>query len=59
MSRIGKAPIPLPDGVEFKYDNAVNDIHKPFNGRCPGNRGGNNDLFCVSIPAESDGRMHG
>jgi large subunit ribosomal protein L6 len=29
MSRIGKAPIPLPDSVEFKYDNAVVTVKGP------------------------------
>ena len=29
MSRIGKAPIPLPDGVEFDYDNAVVTVKGP------------------------------
>jgi large subunit ribosomal protein L6 len=29
MSRIGKAPIPLPDSVEFKYDNAVVSVKGP------------------------------
>jgi len=29
MSRIGKAPIPLPDGVEFVYDNAVVKVKGP------------------------------
>ncbi len=29
MSRIGKAPIPLPDGVDFKYDNAVVTVKGP------------------------------
>lgn len=29
MSRIGKAPIPLPDGVEFKYDSAVVTVKGP------------------------------
>lgn len=29
MSRIGKAPIPLPDGVEFAYDNAVVTVKGP------------------------------
>ena len=29
MSRIGRAPIPLPDGVEFDYDNAVVTVKGP------------------------------
>jgi large subunit ribosomal protein L6 len=29
MSRIGKAPIPLPDGVEFKYDHGVVIVKGP------------------------------
>src|SRR5512144_412618 len=29
MSRIGKAPIPLPGSVEFKYDNAVVTVKGP------------------------------
>jgi large subunit ribosomal protein L6 len=29
MSRIGRAPIPLPDSVEFKYDNAVVTVKGP------------------------------
>ena len=29
MSRIGKAPIPLPDSVDFKYDNAVVTVKGP------------------------------
>jgi large subunit ribosomal protein L6 len=29
MSRIGKAPIPLPSGVEFSYDNAVVTVKGP------------------------------
>ena len=29
MSRIGRAPIPLPDSVEFKYDNAVVSVKGP------------------------------
>ncbi len=29
MSRIGRAPIPLPDGVDFKYDNAVVTVKGP------------------------------
>jgi large subunit ribosomal protein L6 len=29
MSRIGRAPIPLPDGVDFKYDNAVVSVKGP------------------------------
>jgi len=29
MSRIGKAPIPLPDGVELAYDNAVVTVRGP------------------------------
>jgi len=29
MSRIGKAPISLPDGVDFKYDNAVVTVKGP------------------------------
>ena len=29
MSRIGKAPISLPDGVEFTYDNAVVTVKGP------------------------------
>lgn len=29
MSRIGKAPIPLPVGVEFNYDNAVVTVNGP------------------------------
>jgi large subunit ribosomal protein L6 len=29
MSRIGKAPIPLPEGCEFKYDNAVVTVKGP------------------------------
>ena len=29
MSRIGKAPIPLPAGVEFSYDNAVVTVKGP------------------------------
>ena len=29
MSRIGKAPIPLPAGVEFVYDNAVVTVKGP------------------------------
>lgn len=29
MSRIGKAPIPLPAGVEFIYDNAVVTVKGP------------------------------
>ena len=29
MSRIGKAPIPLPDSVDFNYDNAVVTVKGP------------------------------
>jgi large subunit ribosomal protein L6 len=29
MSRIGKAPIPLPDGVDFTYDDAVVTVKGP------------------------------
>ena len=29
MSRIGRAPIPLPDGVEFTYDNALVTVKGP------------------------------
>ena len=29
MSRIGRAPIPLPAGVDFKYDNAVVTVKGP------------------------------
>lgn len=29
MSRIGKTPIPLPDGVQFTYDNAVVTVKGP------------------------------
>ena len=29
MSRIGKAPIPLPDGVEFHYDNGIVSVKGP------------------------------
>ena len=29
MSRIGKAPIPLPDSVDFKYDNAIVTVKGP------------------------------
>ena len=29
MSRIGRAPIPLPDGVEFRYDAAVVTVKGP------------------------------
>jgi large subunit ribosomal protein L6 len=29
MSRIGRAPIPVPDGVEFKYDHALVTVKGP------------------------------